>query len=105
MWTVEYLPVAAEEEAALAADFQARLARMVGVIGQHGPFNVPRDWIKPLGDKLWELRISGKDGIARAIYITVTGRRIVIVRLFVKKTQKTPNRELVLARQRAKEVL
>ena len=104
MWTIEFLPVAAEEEAALAADIQARLARMIDVISQHGPLDVPRDWIKPLGDKLWELRISGKDGIARAIYITVTGRRIVIVRLFVKKTQKTPNRELALARQRVKEV-
>ena len=96
------MPAAAEEEAALAIDI---LARMVGVIGVHGLFNVPRDWIKPLGDKLWELRISGKDGIARTIYITVTGQRIVIVRLFVKKTQKTPNRELLLARQRAKEVV
>lgn len=105
MWTVEYLPAAADEEAALAIDIQARLARMAGVICEHGPLNVPREWIKPLGDKLWELRISGKDGIARAIYVTVTGKRIVIVRLFVKKTQKTPDRELVLARQRAKEVI
>jgi phage-related protein len=105
MWTVEFLPVAAEEEAALAVDMQARLARMISLIGQHGLMNIPRDWIKPLGDKLWELRISGKDGIARAIYVTVTGQRIVIVRVFVKKTQKTPNRELALARQRAKEVV
>jgi phage-related protein len=105
MWTVEFLPAAAEEEAALAVDMQARLARMISLIGQHGLMNIPRDWIKPLGDKLWELRISGKDGIARAIYITVTGQRIVIVRIFVKKTQKTPVRELVLARQRAKEIL
>ncbi len=105
MWTVEFLPVAAEEEAALAVDMQARLARMISLIGQHGLMNIPRDWIKPLGDKLWELRISGKDGIARAIYVTVTGQRIVIVRIFVKKTQKTPNRELALARQRAKEVV
>ena len=99
------MPVAAEEEAALAVDMQARLARMISLIGQHGLMNIPRDWIKPLGDKLWELRISGKDGIARAIYVTVTGQRIVIVRIFVKKTQKTPNRELALARQRAKEVV
>ncbi len=105
MWTVEYLPEAADEEAALATDMQARLARMVNVIGQYGLLNIPRDWVKPLGDKLWELRISGKDGIARAIYVTVTGQRIVIVRIFVKKTQKTPRRELELARQRAKEIL
>jgi phage-related protein len=81
---------AADEEAALPVDMQARLARMADTIRQHGLLNLPRDWLKPLGGKLWELRITGKDGIARAI--------------FVKKTQKTPQRELELARQRAKEV-
>jgi phage-related protein len=60
--------------------------------------------VKSLGDKLWELRVMGRDGIARAIYVTATGRRLVIVRIFVKKTQKTPQRELELARQRAKEI-
>ena len=77
---------------------------MTDVIGEHGLENLPRDWVKSLGDKLWELRITGRDGIARAIYVTATGRRVVIVRIFVKKTQKTPQRELELARQRAKEI-
>ncbi len=77
---------------------------MTDVIVEHGLDNLPRDWVKPLGDKLWELRITGRDGIARAIYVTATGRRVVIVRIFVKKTQKTPQRELELPRQRAKEI-
>jgi phage-related protein len=105
MWSVEFLPAAAEEESALSADFRARLARMTNIIGEYGLLNVPRDWIKPLGGKLWELRITGKDGIARAVYVTHEGQRIVIVRIFVKKTQKTPHRELELARRRAKEIL
>ena len=46
----------------------------------------------------------GRDGISRAIYVTASGRRVVVVRVFIKKTQKTPPRELELARQRAKEV-
>jgi phage-related protein len=104
MWTVEYLPAAVREEAALPIDMQARLSRMADTITRHGLFNLPRDWVRPLGDKLWELRIAGRDGIARAIYVTATGRRVVIVRIFVKKTQKTPPHELELARQRAKEV-
>jgi phage-related protein len=104
MWTVEYIPSAAQERAELPADMRARLYRMVEAIGANGFAGLPRDWIKPLGDKLWELRITGKDGIARAIYVTVTGQRIVIVRIFIKKTQKTPPREIALARQRAKEV-
>jgi phage-related protein len=57
-----------------------------------------------LEEKLWELRLKGKSGISRAIYVTASGRRVVIVRVFVKKTQKTPKRELKLARERAKGV-
>jgi phage-related protein len=48
--------------------------------------------------------MSGRDGISRAIYVTATGRRVVILHDFIKKTQKTPPRELEIARQRAKEV-
>ena len=77
---------------------------MSEVIEENDLSNLPRDWMKPLGDRLWELRITGRDGIARAIYVTATGRRVVIVRIFIKKSQKTPQRELELARQRAKEV-
>ena len=80
MWSVEYLPAAADEEATLPVDMQARLARMADTIRQHGLLNLPRDWVKPLSGKLWELRITGKDGIARAIYVTATGQRVVIVR-------------------------
>jgi phage-related protein len=63
---------------------------------------LPRDSVKHLEDKLWELRMTGRDGIARAIYVTASGRRVVILRAFVKKAQKTPRQELELARQRAK---
>lgn len=48
--------------------------------------------------------MKGQSGISRAIYITATGKRVVIVRVFVKKTQKTPRHELDLAHERAKEV-
>ena len=61
--------------------------------------------MKHLEDKLWEMRLIGRDGIARAIYVTATGRRIIVLRTFVKKTEKTPKRELELARERAKEVV
>lgn len=104
MWSVEYLAAAVDERSDLPPDMRAKLARMSDVIEQHGLSNLPRDWAKPLGDKLWELRITGKDGIARAIYVTAISRRIVIVRIFIKKTKKTPQRELDLALQRAKEV-
>ena len=48
--------------------------------------------------------MKGRDGIARAAYVTATGRRVVVVHVFGKKTQKTPRREIDLALKRAKEV-
>lgn len=104
MRSVEYLVATAEERDALPVDMRARLARMSDTIRQFGVVNLPRDWVKSMGGGLWELRITGRDGIARAIYVTATARRIVILRIFVKKTQKTPPRELDLARRRAKDV-
>ena len=47
---------------------------------------------------------EGEDGISRAIYITAQGRRVVVLRVFVKKTQKTPRHEIDLALQRVKEL-
>ena len=104
-WTVETLNALVDEEIeALPADMRARLARLSGVIEQVGFEALPRDSVKHLEDKLWELRITGRDGISRAIYVTAIGRRVVIVRVFIKKTQRTPPRELAIARQRAKDV-
>jgi phage-related protein len=53
---------------------------------------------------LWEMRLKGRSGIARAVYVTAVGRRIVVVHVFAKKTQKTPRREIEMALKRAKEV-
>ncbi len=61
--------------------------------------------MKHLEGPLWEMRMRGKDGIPRAAYVTATGRRVVVVRVFAKKTQKTPRREIEIALKRAKEVL
>lgn len=49
--------------------------------------------------------MKGRSGIGRAIYITATGKQIVIVHVFIKKTQKTPRKEIVQALKKAKEVL
>ena len=57
--------------------------------------------IRSLGDKLWEIRASGRDGIARGIYIVTTRRSIVVLHVFIKKTQKTPSRSMLIAVKRA----
>jgi phage-related protein len=83
---------------------RARLVRLTELIEQIGFDALPRNSVKHLEGRLWELRITGRDGISRAIYVTAVGRRVVILRVFVKKTQKTPARELEIARQRARNV-
>jgi phage-related protein len=104
-WVVETLnPTVDAEIGALPVDMRARFARFANLIEEIGFEALPRDSVKHLEDRLWELRMTGRDGISRAIYVTAQGRRVVILRAFVKKTQKTPPRELALARQRAKEV-
>ena len=51
------------------------------------------------------MRMKGRDGISRALYVTAIGQRVVVVRAFIKKTQETPNREIQSALKRAKEIL
>ena len=53
---------------------------------------------------IWEMRLKGRSGISRALHVTAVGRRVVIVRVFVKKTEKTPRRKIDLALSRAKSV-
>lgn len=104
-WTVLALNHLVEDEIEkLPVDMRARLARISNLIEQHGFEVLPRDTVKHLEDKLWELRVAGRDGISRAIYVTASGKRVIIVRAFVKKTQRTPGNELKIARQRAKEI-
>ena len=94
-----------DEIDALALDVLAKLARFRREIELHGPASLPMAYAKYLGDRLWELRLSGRDGIARVIYFTVHPRRVVLLRAFVKKTQKTPRREIELARKRARTLM
>ena len=95
-WTVLFLnAVVASEVAALPDDMRARLARFVSIIQDLGFEALPRDSVKHLESKF---------GISRAIYVTASGQRVVVLRVFVKRTQKTPPREIEIARQRAKDV-
>ena len=89
---------------ALPEDMQARFMHIGRLLEWNGPMNVREPHVKHIFKKLFEMRLRGRDGISRAIYITITGKRIVVLRIFIKKTQKTPKREIELALQRAKEL-
>jgi phage-related protein len=104
-WRVEFLDD--EVKAAVdaqPADIRASFRRIVELIGVHGLERVREPYVKHLEGPIWEMRLKGKDGIARAAYVTATGRRVVVVHVFSKKTQKTPRREIDMALRRAKEV-
>ncbi|NYZ13429.1 type II toxin-antitoxin system RelE/ParE family toxin [Azospirillum sp. RWY-5-1] len=103
-WTVETLDHRVDDELrALSPDLRARFVRIAQLLEEYGPFAVREPHVKPLGDKLWEMRMKGKDGIARAVYVTAVERRLVVLHVFAKKTQKTPASALATARRRGKE--
>jgi phage-related protein len=104
-WVVEFVNAAARKEVmSLPLDLQARFAQFVSVIEGAGLERLAGNHAKHLEGKLWELRMKGKDGIARSIYVTRHPRRVVILYSFVKKSQKTPEAALEIARKREKEV-
>jgi phage-related protein len=102
-WIVETLNEIVDAEVeALPADMRARLAHIADLIQEMGLERVGEPHLKHLDGRLWEMRLTGRSGISRALYVVATGRRVVIVRVFVKKTQKTPRREMEIALARAK---
>jgi phage-related protein len=104
-WSFSFVNAEAKAELdALPIDVRASFERIVQLVQTVGLERVHEPYIKHLEDRLWEMRLKGRDGIARSLYVTASGRRVVILRTFVKKTQKTPRREIELARRRAKEV-
>jgi phage-related protein len=104
-WTVETLDDRVDREvAALPSDMRARLKRIGDLMAINGPQSVREPYVKHLEGKLWEMRMTGRDGISRAIYVTAFERRVVVLRAFIKKSEKTPASELQIARDRLREM-
>lgn len=104
-WRVDLLNQSVLEEVdTLPPDMRAKLDHIVRMIEELGLHQIRAPYVKPLRDKLWEMRIRGRDGIARAIYVTVKERRIVILHAFRKKTRKTPEAAIRIALSRMKEL-
>jgi len=104
-WAVETLNETVDAELAeLPADMRARLVRISQLIESVGLPNVKEPHVRHghVRGPLWEIRLKGKAGIARALYVTSKEQRVVILRAFIKKTEKTPTGEIDLALQRAK---
>ena len=104
-WTVETLSETVDDEiAALPRDMRAKLIHIYERIEAQGLPMVREPHVKPLRGKIWEIRVKSKNGIARALYTTAAPQRVVILRTFIKKAQKTPKREIDLAEERSKQL-
>jgi phage-related protein len=104
-WVVETLDARVDAELdTLPRDMRARFVRISELIEQVGLQHVHEPHVKHLEGELWEMRMTGKNGISRALYVAERGNRIIILRVFIKKTRKTPRREIEIALERRKDI-
>ncbi len=83
----------------LSADARAEVAHVIDLLEAHGPtLGMPH--ARSLGDGLWELRARERDGIYRVIYFHWFRRTFGLLHGFTKRTQRTPRREIEVARAR-----
>ena len=103
-WKVTFYSDRVEVEIqALPAGLVARFMRYAERMEVYGP-DLGMPHTRPMGDGLFELRLKAAEGIARIFYCTIVERRIVMLHQFVKKSEKTPKKEMKIARHRMKEI-
>lgn len=103
-WTIEYKYKDVEQFVLkLPAGLSARYFRLTDLMLEFGA-DLGMPHTKAMSDGLCELRVKSKEGIARVFYCTKVGKRIIMLHGFVKKTPKTPAKELRKAQQRLSEV-
>ena len=107
MWTAHYDERLEEWLDQLPPDIKARILRIMDMLLAYGPQNAREPYVKPVKGhkKLFELRAKGKDGIARVFYFTFSEQRIILLHGFIKKSAKTPAREIGTAVGRMKEAM
>ena len=100
-WTVEYyetvdgVSVVEQEMEAFGSKVFARIARTVGLLEEFG-IGLGGPYVSHIRGKVWELRVSRY----RVLYFAFTGRRLVLLRAFLKRTQRTPQKEITVAEAR-----
>jgi phage-related protein len=99
---VYYSQEVQEEIMNLPVTLQARFIGLTDRMMEHGP-NLGLPHTDAFGGGLFELRLKGAEGIARVFFCLIVKQKIVMLHSFIKKTQKTPDKELKLAKQRMKE--
>lgn len=102
-WEIEYHDEKLQEAVlSLPAGLLARFLHLTDRMLEFGP-DLGMPHTRAMGSGLFELRLKSQEGIGRVFYCTLVRRRIVVLHQFVKKTDKTPPKELAIARRRMKE--
>jgi len=103
-WQIKYYNEKLEEEIlSFPASLLARYVCLTDLMLEFGA-NLGLPHTKPIESGLFELRVKSKEGIARVFFCTKIGKRIVMLHSFIKKSQKTPKKEIKIAKARMKEV-
>jgi len=103
-WVVEFFSPRVEAEIlAMPAGLLARFVRYAERLEIFGP-DLGMPHTRAMGGGLFELRLRASEGISRVFYCVVAGRRIMMLHVFTKKTQRTPAREIDVARKRMRQL-
>ena len=103
-YSLDYFnPTVKAEFDAWPIGIRAAYRRLTLRMQEHGP-NLGMPHTRSMGDGLFEIRAFGPEGIGREFFCTLLRRRIVIIHGFIKKSAKTPAKQLALARARLQEV-
>jgi len=105
LWKIEFYDKKVEDN--IKEWPEGILAKFIWVfnaIEKFGPTDIGMPHVKTLGKGLFEIRVKAKEGSGRAIFCTIKGKVIIILNGFIKKTQKTPQSEMALAKKRMAEV-
>lgn len=79
----------------------ARFLHVAEILEEHGPKTVGMPHIHYLKNRLWEIRLQGKDGSWRVISIAASGRRLILLHVFQKTARKIPPGAMEKALKRA----
>ncbi len=82
----------------LDSKMKAKMVRTIQMLRALG-FDLREPYSKPLGDGIFELRAQVGNNISRVLYFFIVGQRVVLTNGFIKKTQKTPEKEIELAKK------
>lgn len=103
-WEIEFLTVAGTEFRQWPVNLKASLGRIFDRIREFGLPSLTQEHAKQLRGKIWELRASADRQEGRALYVSVEGKRLVVLVCEIKKSQETPPRWIDLAEERAKTI-